>query len=57
MNIEDLDFDSIKEEELDFTLADHWIISRLNKIIIEVDEALEKYNFEGSGKTFMTLSG
>src|SRR5690606_7436862 len=51
MNIEDLDFDSIKEEELDFTLADHWIISRLNKIIIEVDEALEKYNFGEVSKT------
>ena len=45
MNIEDLDFGEIKEEELDFTLADYWIISRLNKISATVDEALEKYNF------------
>lgn len=51
MNIEDLDFDSIKEEELDFTLADHWIISRLNRISAEIDEALEKYNFGEVSKT------
>ncbi|MFW6306778.1 MAG: valine--tRNA ligase, partial [Bacillota bacterium] len=36
MNIEDVDFDSINEEELDYTLADKWINSRLNKVTAEV---------------------
>ncbi|MFW5972242.1 MAG: valine--tRNA ligase [Bacillota bacterium] len=45
MNIEDVDFDSINEEELDYTLADKWINSRLNKVTAEVEGALAKYSF------------
>lgn len=50
MNIEDLDFAAIKEEELEFTLADRWIISRLNKVIMAVDKGLSSYNFGEVGK-------
>ncbi|MDI3548401.1 MAG: valyl-tRNA synthetase [Halanaerobiales bacterium] len=50
MNIEDLDFAAIKEEELEFTLADRWIISRLNKVIMAVDKVLSSYNFGEVGK-------
>ncbi|MEJ6952209.1 valine--tRNA ligase [Natronospora cellulosivora (SeqCode)] len=51
MNIPDLDFDNISEDDLEYTLADRWIISRLNKVTKEVEEALAKYNFGEVSKT------
>src|SRR6056297_1617689 len=32
MNIEDLDFSAVDEDNLKYTLADRWIISRLNRV-------------------------
>lgn len=45
MNIDGVDFSTVKEEELNYTLADKWIISRLNKVTKDIEEALDKYNF------------
>jgi valyl-tRNA synthetase len=41
MNLED--FDPNEVEELDYTLADKWIMSRVNKVSQEVTDALDKY--------------
>ncbi len=45
MNLEDFDLDEIDYSKLDYTLADQWIISRLNKKIKEVTDLLEDYQF------------
>lgn len=45
MNTEDMNFENIQEEDLKYTLIDKWIISRLNKVTKEVEEAFTKYNF------------
>ncbi|MGM0437196.1 MAG: valine--tRNA ligase, partial [Bacillota bacterium] len=45
MNIEDLDWDKINETELNYTLADKWMISRFNKVTEKVEKALANYNF------------
>jgi len=45
MNIEDLEWDKIDEEELEYTLADKWMISRFNKVTAKVEKALANYNF------------
>jgi len=50
MNLEGEDFE-IKEEEL--TLADRWIRSRLDKMVEELNEALEGYKFyEAADKVY-----
>ncbi|MFP4016663.1 MAG: class I tRNA ligase family protein, partial [Halanaerobiales bacterium] len=51
MNIEDLDYDSIDPKELKYTMADRWIISRLNKVTENIEKALDKYNFGEVSKT------
>ncbi|MFW5986483.1 MAG: class I tRNA ligase family protein, partial [Halanaerobiales bacterium] len=45
MNTEDYESNSIEESELNYTLADKWMISRLNRVTREVDLALSEYNF------------
>lgn len=45
MNIEDLPYDTIEESSLQYTLADRWIISRINRVTEEVDKALNEYSF------------
>ncbi len=45
MNVEDFDFDNLEIDELKYTMADHWIISRLNRITSEIEDALASYNF------------
>ncbi len=50
MNISGLDFTSIKRQDLDYTLADRWMISRLNRVIGSVDQALAVYNFGEASK-------
>ncbi|MFP4017121.1 MAG: valine--tRNA ligase [Halanaerobiales bacterium] len=51
MNISDLDFDNVNEDDLKYTMADKWILSRLNRVTKEVEEALAKYNFGEVSKT------
>ncbi len=50
MNISGLDFTSIKRPDLNYTLADRWMISRLNRVIGSVDQALAVYNFGEASK-------
>lgn len=50
MNISGLDFTSIKRQDLNYTLADRWMISRLNRVIGSVDQALAVYNFGEASK-------
>ncbi len=45
MNIEDLEWDEIDEDELEYTLADKWMISRFNKVTEKIEDALAKYSF------------
>jgi len=46
MNLEGFDKRNIKIEKLRLTLADRWIISRFNKLIITVTNSLNTYNFD-----------
>ncbi|MFW6035067.1 MAG: valine--tRNA ligase [Halothermotrichaceae bacterium] len=50
MNIEDLDYEAIEPDQLNYTMADKWIISRLNKVTSSIESALNKYNFGEVGK-------
>ncbi|WP_408954937.1 valine--tRNA ligase [Natroniella sp. ANB-PHB2] len=45
MNLDDFDLSELSNNELDYTLADQWILSRLNKEIKRVTELLEEYQF------------
>lgn len=45
MNLEGFDPSSVREEELDLTLADRWILSALQGLVEEVDSDMESYNF------------
>ena len=45
MNIEDFDYQQIATEELEYTLVDKWMISRLQKITAEINSALDEYKF------------
>lgn len=45
MNIEDVDFDGINPDDLKLTLADRWILSRVNKVNSNIEKALNDYNF------------
>ncbi|ADL12058.1 valine--tRNA ligase [Acetohalobium arabaticum] len=49
MNLED--FDPEEVEELDYTLADKWIISRLNETAQEVTRTLDKYQIGNAAQT------
>ncbi|MBI4743466.1 MAG: valine--tRNA ligase [Actinobacteria bacterium] len=44
MNLNDFDKD-IDIDRLEYTLADKWILSRLNQTIVKVEECLDKFNF------------
>ncbi|ACL70208.1 valine--tRNA ligase [Halothermothrix orenii] len=50
MNTDDLDPSEIDENDLKLTLADKWMLSRLQKVIEEVDKAFEKYYFGEAAK-------
>ncbi|MCK8827869.1 valine--tRNA ligase [Natroniella acetigena] len=45
MNLDDFDLNELDNNKLDYTLADQWILSRLNKKIKRVTELLEEYQF------------
>ncbi|TDX48817.1 valine--tRNA ligase [Orenia marismortui] len=45
MNLEDFDLEDVDYSTLEYTLADQWIISRLNKKINQVTKLLEEYQF------------
>ena len=45
MNLEDFDLNEIDYSQLEYTLADQWILSRLQNIIKKVTELLEDYQF------------
>ncbi|MCK8815848.1 valine--tRNA ligase [Natroniella sulfidigena] len=45
MNLEDFDLDNLDTNQLDYTLADQWILSRLNRKIKRVTELFEEYQF------------
>jgi valyl-tRNA synthetase len=45
MNLADFNPDGFTPDPEHFTLADQWIVSRLNRVIVEVEEALENYKF------------
>ncbi|MBM7556154.1 valine--tRNA ligase [Halanaerobacter jeridensis] len=45
MNLEDFDIDEIDFGSLKYTLADQWMLSRLNKKIKQITDLLEDYQF------------
>ena len=45
MNLEDFDLDEIDFGSLKYTLADQWMLSRLNKKIKQITDLLEDYQF------------
>ncbi|MGM0369333.1 MAG: valine--tRNA ligase [Bacillota bacterium] len=45
MNLEDFDLDEIDFGSLKYTLADQWMLSRLNKKIKEITDLLDDYQF------------
>jgi valyl-tRNA synthetase len=50
LNLEDFDPWSVDERDLEYTLADRWILSRLNRLIAEIDDDCEAYNFSEACK-------
>jgi len=51
MNLVDFDIDKINKDSLKMTLADNWIISRLNETINKSTIYLEEYKFGDAAKT------
>ncbi len=50
MHLKDFSPDSVKKSDQDFSLADRWILSRLNGVVKAVTESLDEYKFnEGAG--------
>ncbi|MFW6381812.1 MAG: class I tRNA ligase family protein, partial [Bacillota bacterium] len=45
MNIEDFDYEHVNPDELKYTLVDRWMLSRLNRVIADIDRALDRYDF------------
>jgi len=50
-----INFDEIKLEQLDLSLWDEWIISRLNKVIEGVEKYLGRYNFSFASKLLVSF--
>jgi len=50
MNLEGFEPEEAKAEELEFTLADKWILSALNGLISRMDKHCEAYNFSEACK-------
>ena len=51
MNLKDFDMDKIKKEKLKMTLADKWIISKLNDTIKKSTDYLNEYKYGEAAKT------
>ncbi|HMA60069.1 MAG TPA: class I tRNA ligase family protein, partial [Halanaerobiales bacterium] len=51
MNLEDFDYNSIKEEDLKLNLADRWMLSRTNEVTQKIDDAMERYSFGEMSKS------
>jgi len=50
-NLKDFDLNKIDKKKLNMTLADRWILSRLNKTIKSTSDYLESYNYGEAVKT------
>ncbi|OFW58920.1 MAG: valine--tRNA ligase [Candidatus Solincola sediminis] len=50
LNLEGFDPWELDESRLHYTLADTWILSTLNRLISEIDEDFEAYNFSEAAK-------
>ncbi|MFW6386941.1 MAG: valine--tRNA ligase [Bacillota bacterium] len=50
MNIEDLDYENVEQEELEYTLADRWMFTRLQEVTEKINQALERYDFGAVSK-------
>ncbi len=46
-----LDKDLLNEAEVDYQLVDRWIISRLNNLIVEIDDHHKAYDFSKAAKS------
>ncbi|MFW6386970.1 MAG: valine--tRNA ligase [Bacillota bacterium] len=51
MNIEDLDYENVDQDELEYTLADRWMFTRLQEVTEKINQALERYDFGAVSKT------
>jgi len=48
--LEGLEKDSLQSSDIDYELADKWILSRLNNLILELDEQYKAYDFSKASK-------
>ena len=48
--LDGLEKDSLKSSDIDYELADKWILSRLNNLILELDEQYKVYDFSKASK-------
>jgi len=46
MNLEGFDASVIKAEKLQLTLADRWMLSKFNRLVVQVTKDLDTYNFD-----------
>ncbi len=51
MNTEDFAYEQVTEDDLELTLADRWIISRVNQVAAKIDSALARYSFGEMSKS------
>jgi len=50
MNLDEVDTEKIKLEDLDLDLPEQWIINRLNETALKVNEELERFRFNEAAK-------
>ena len=50
MNLDEVDIEKIKLEDLDLDLPEQWIITRLNETALKVNEELERFRFNEAAK-------
>ena len=50
MNLDEVDTEKIKLEDLDLDLPEQWIITRLNETALKVNEELERFRFNEAAK-------
>lgn len=51
MNLEGFDIKSVNKDELNYELVDKWILSRLNKTTLEVENKLASYTLDEAAKS------
>jgi len=56
MNLEDFDGSAVLPEATELALSDKWILTRLNQVITDVDNALEAYRFNDAANAVYSFT-